>query len=351
MQTFLVAVAVLGAGVARGQTPFSASSSPPQPLRFATIHSDGMILQAAPLQSTVWGYGGSDVNVVIDGGAPVAATRSPWLGKDSWLAKLPPQPAGFTMHNITATSGAERVQLRSIRWGDVYLCAGQSNMDYPINGFDTPGGRGSKVDCWDPANANCTLYNDTTPRQCAARKSVGCLQCHYGCVENAQQEVDAMAKYDGLMRLNVVAESGSHFPVTKEPLAEQKNTGWLEPSRMGGGFSAACYFWGRDMLDTLENHKMARPIGLLQAAVGGTTMQFWSSDPAIARCQGTGDPWQWPQNFRNGTGTLSTGYTLPDIPTGWNAKINPLLRTTIKAAIWYQVIDPLIIISTPSTWR
>ena len=160
-----------------------------------------------------------------------------------------------------------------------------------------------------------------------------------------------MAKYDGLMRLNVVAESGSHFPVTKEPLAEQKNTGWLEPSRMGGGFSAACYFWGRDMLDTLENHKMARPIWLLQAAVGGTTMQFWSSDTAIAQCQGTGDPWQWPQNFRDGTGTLLTGYTLPDIPTGWNAKINPLLRTTIKAAIWYQVIDPLIIISTPSTWR
>jgi hypothetical protein len=346
MRAPVAAVVVFAAGLARGHA-HGASFSPPMALRFATIHSDGMILQAAPLQSTVWGYGGSHVQIAIDGGTPVAATRVSWLGMDSWLAKLPPQPASFTEHNITATSGTERVQLRSVRWGDVYLCAGQSNMDYPINGFDTPGKPGSRIDCWDPANVNCTLYNDTTPHLCARRKNVGCLQCHYGCVENAQQEVHAMAKYDGRMRLNVVAESGAHFPVTKGPLAEQKNSGWQDPSRMGGGFSAACFFWGRDMMDTLEKHQMVRPLGLIQAAVGGTSLQFWSSDRAIARCQGTGDAWQWPRNFRNGTGNLSTGYKLPDIPTGWNAKIYPLLRTTIKGAIWYQVIGCLLIIPIP----
>lgn len=80
-----------------------------------------------------------------------------------------------------------------------------------------------------------------------------------------------------------------------------------------------------------------RPVGLVQAAVGGTTNQFWSSDDAVRECQGLGEPWEWPSNFRNGTGKLNgTNYPLPDIPTGWNAKIYPLLRTTITGAVWYQ---------------
>lgn len=79
-----------------------------------------------------------------------------------------------------------------------------------------------------------------------------------------------------------------------------------------------------------------RPIGLLQASVGGTSLQFWSSDNAIAQCQRLNKTWEWPANFRTGRGNLSTGYKLPDVPTGWNAKIVPLLRTAIRGAVWYQ---------------
>ena len=260
----------------------TAAGGTPSQLRFSSIHSHGMVLQAAPAQSTVWGYGGGGrVEVAIDGAIPVVATRGRWLGQDTWIAKLPAQKAGFASKNVTATSGAERDELLSVQWGDVFLCAGQSNMDYPINAFDTPGKQASQIDCWDAANVNCTLYNDTTPKLCARRKNVGCLQCHYGCVQDAQQEVDAMKKYDSLLRLNVIAESGAHFPVSGKPLAEQENTGWQPPAKMGGGFSAACYFWGRDMADALQQKQMARPIGLIQAAVGGTSLQFWSSDDAI----------------------------------------------------------------------
>ena len=301
--------------------------------RFASIHGDGMVLQASG--STVWGFGGGAVTVSIDGSAGVAAARSSWLGQDTWLAKLPPQKASFGEHTITAASGAASASLTGVLFGDVLFCAGQSNMDYPINGLDLPGKPG-KVDCWDPANENCTMYNDTTPKECAARKNVGCLQCHYGCVQNAQEEVVGMAQYDRSMRLNIIANSGAHFPAASRPVAEQKNTGWLPPSRMGGAFSAACWFWGRDTSAALAKQGMARPIGLVQAAVGGTSLQFWSSDDAIAQCQGLGEQWEWPANFRNGTGNLSTGYKLPDVPTGWNAKVVPLLRTVIRAASWYQ---------------
>ena len=49
---------------------------------------------------------------------------------DTWLARLPPQPAALGAHNLTATSGTERVELTGVQWGDVFVCAGQSNMDY-----------------------------------------------------------------------------------------------------------------------------------------------------------------------------------------------------------------------------
>lgn len=317
-------------------TVVSVSEAAAESLRFSSIHGNNMILQAAPLSSTVWGYGGGRrVQVSIDGGPPVTAARSSWLGVDTWLARLPPQDAALGFHSLTATSGAERVTLTRVQFGDVYVCAGQSNMDYPLNAMTLPGKPG-RVNCWDPANVNCTLLNDTTVEACARRRGVGCSQCHYGCVNNSQAEVNEMVHYDSLLRLNVIAESGAHFPTATKPLAEQKTTGWLPPSQMGGGFSAACWFYGRDLADTLQNHRAARPIGLLQAAVGGTSLQFWSSSAAIASCQGLSQPWQWPLNFRNGTGNLSTGYKLPDIPTGWNAKIFPMLRTVVKGAVWYQ---------------
>ena len=79
-----------------------------------------------------------------------------------------------------------------------------------------------------------------------------------------------------------------------------------------------CWFFGRDLA---MNLKPPRPIGLVEAAVGGTSLQYWSSDVAIAQCQGHGESWDWPPNFRNGTGKLTNGYPLPDIPSGWNAKL------------------------------
>ena len=55
------------------------------------------------------------------------------------------------------------------------------------------------------------------------------------------------------------------------------NAGWLPPSKMGGRFSATCWFYGRDIYDKLEPK---RPIGLMGAYVGGTP------DQVMARVSG-----------------------------------------------------------------
>lgn len=157
--------------------------------------------------------------------------------------------------------------------------------------------------CWNASNINCMVHD---------------AQCSYGCVQNAAEEIAAMSQFNNL-RLYQNAGGGSPAPQT-----ESANSGWMTPAKMGGRFSAMCWFFGRDLYTALEAAGEPRPIGLIETNVGGTPDQHWSSPDALAKCKGLpGNPsWEWKSNF--------TDSVL------WNGKVVPLLRNTIKGAIWMQ---------------
>ena len=165
--------------------------------------------------------------------------------------------------------------------------------------------------CWNASNINCTAprVNGYVDRQCS-----------YGCVQNAGHEIKDMANYPN-MRLyqNSGWEHGS-----KTPMAESSNSGWLTSDKFNGGFSAMCWFFGRDLYTSLSASGKMRPIGLIETNVGGTPDQHWSSPNALDACKNLpGNPkWQWPSNF--------TDSVL------WNGKVVPLLRNTIKGVVWMQ---------------
>jgi sialate O-acetylesterase len=266
-----------------------AATPPAAPFRWSNAMGDGMVLQSSPALAVVWGFApkGAKVSVTF-GGKSIAAEAGTFIGETTFTAKLPATPASLTeMHNITATSGTDTITLGDVLFGDVWVCSGQSNMAYPI---------GSPT-CWNESNINCTVRD---------------AQCGYGCVNNSAAEIKAMANWPHL-RLFENLNGGS-----KVPLADSKSSGWKTPEAFGGGFSAACWFFGRDVYDALETK---RPIGLMATHVGGTPDQHWSSPDAIDKCKGS-EPWDWPANF--------TDSVL------WNGKVVPLLKTTIKGAIWYQ---------------
>ena len=81
-------------------------------------------------------------------------------------------------------------------------------------------------------------------------------------------------------------------------------------------FSAICMFFGEQLYDELEV-----PIGLIQTAWGGTIVEAWSPPEVIQEC-GVADEGSNDSNNHN-------NYL-------WNAMIHPLLRMSIKGAIWYQ---------------
>lgn len=244
--------------------------------RFAFTHSDGMVLQQAPQQAMVWGFCPNDTSKVTVEfrGQQIAGTVGPDHATGelvTWRALLPPTPASFTPVNITATVvGTTRdpktITLANVLFGDVWVCSGQSNMEYPIAGTD--------ANCWNATNINCTVVDS---------------QCRYGCVNSSAAEVAGLAAYNNSIRVTIAQSGAMHTP---RPDFAGPNP-WHLPPDTSGHFSAACWFYGRDIFEYLNR---SRPIGLIGTYVGGTPDQSWSSQDALDKCKGP-EPWNWPANF------------------------------------------------------
>lgn len=96
-------------------------------LQLAGVFGDHMVLQrGAPVP--VWGSAvpGATVRVTLRG-----ATRSARAAADGrWRVQLPAAPAGGP-HDLIVQAG-QRLVLRDVLVGDVWLCSGQSNMEWPL---------------------------------------------------------------------------------------------------------------------------------------------------------------------------------------------------------------------------
>lgn len=86
-------------------------------------------------------------------------------------------------------------------------------------------------------------------------------------------------------------------------------------------FSAACMEFGRNLVDMLEDQGERVPIGLMQSAIGGTTIEAWSPNETTASCQNTtvGAPSAGPPNGRLFYGMVC-----------------PFVNMSIAGYVWYQ---------------
>jgi sialate O-acetylesterase len=197
-------------------------AGPAENIKLGVLFRDNMVLQrdrAIP----VWGTAGPGGKVTVVLGKEKKKTK---VGKDrTWKVMLAPRPAGGP-HELLIM-GKETIRIKNVLVGEVWLAAGQSNMEMPVG------------DGW-------------------------------GKVLNCDQETSA-ANYPDI-RLFRVKHAASNKP--QDTLVSD---GWqiCGPAAVDG-FSAAAYFFGRHL-----HQQRQVPVGLIQSAWGGTIIEAWTSGPAL----------------------------------------------------------------------
>merc|ERR1711936_958987 len=107
-------------------------------LAVAKLFSSGMVLQEAPATATIFGsYTEAPVTVTLsfEGQQPILLEASLDEEMLRWKVVLPPVSSRSSA-NISINSGLDEVFLEEVLFGDVWFCAGQSNMGWTLGGTE-----------------------------------------------------------------------------------------------------------------------------------------------------------------------------------------------------------------------
>jgi len=185
-------------------------------IKLPGIIADNMILQRN-MSNKIWGWADSGEKITIVINNQSYKTTSDASGK--WLIKLNPSEAGgpFTMQ----VSGKNSIIINNILFGDVWICSGQSNMEWKMKWL----GDTYKIEIETANNPNIRL-------------------------------VDIANEYDVQVREDAKINK-TWSQVNSENLPE---------------FSAIAYFFAKNLY---EKYKV--PIGLISSEWGGTVAEAWMS--------------------------------------------------------------------------
>lgn len=116
MKWFLISIVFL---------PFSVKAQ----LRLNKVFTDNMLLQRdKPVH--IWGSGVPGATVTL---SFATETKSVKAGSDSsWSIFLIAKKANRNPQKLTVVSGEEKISLNNILIGDIWVCIGQSNMEWPL---------------------------------------------------------------------------------------------------------------------------------------------------------------------------------------------------------------------------
>ena len=213
---------------------------------------DGMVLQRAPQQAIVWGFGTPGAVIKTTLGSAVLSTAT---GKDGvWRQALPPTPASTTPQDVVFTDGASSLTLHGILFGDVFLCSGQSNMQYTPHSMSGMNNLTAELAAADAYGKTIKFF--TVGMETACR------------VTDCSQPFRELAHGPGIRSNNSApCSGGKSCRETWEPAGA---------STFGGAawdhMSAVCFLTARTIHDELGG---TVPIGLISSNWGGTAVQLW----------------------------------------------------------------------------
>ena len=275
-------------------------------VRLPTVIADHMVLQR-DREISLWGWADPGENVALELNGKSASTAANNDGR--WSAKLPAMDPGgpFTL----LVRGKNTQLVNDILIGDVWVCSGQSNMEWMVAHSND-----AAKEIANASHPKIRLFS--IPNRVAAEP---------------QDDVDAEWQ---ICRPSTIAQ-----------------------------FSAVGYYFGREL-----NKALDVPIGLINSSWGGSAAEPWiSADSGDATFQRVAKAWNEPNApklpeiveyyrvmgdwLEDAYHAMSEGVSLPPaaqplqgvkdvpiFPSGpsltYNAMIAPITQFGVRGAIWYQ---------------
>ena len=285
-----------GAGIL-AQTVCSAITGDYGGLRLPQVYSDNMVLQRdCPLEVRGTANAGEEVTISIAGQKQRAKTGS----DGQWCVRLKPMQAGGP-HTLAVSAGKTRLHFSNVLVGEVWLCSGQSNMEFMLKEAST-----ARMDIPQSGNNNIRL-------------------------------LDMKARW----RTNPVEWEVSVLDSLNH-LQYYKDSQWTVcTSASAADFSAVAYYFGKMLQDSLHV-----PVGLICNAIGGSPTEAWVSRhalefhlPVLLCTWAKGDPQNWIRaratlNVKKSTNKFQRHPYEPCYL--YESGILPLDKFPVKGVIWYQ---------------
>jgi sialate O-acetylesterase len=189
-----------------------------------SIFSDNMVLQREA-RVKISGTAEPKQNLAVQLGDTELKTTADSAG--NWFVSMPTGAAGGPYElTVTAVEGQPQVKISNVMVGEVWLCCGESNMQWPVKG-----------------------------------------------ALNSTREIEQSTNYPNVRLLSVGEK------VSRQPLEQFDGLiGWevCSPDSVGD-FSAIAYFFARE----LSKKFPGMAVGVISAASGGATCEAWTSRQSL----------------------------------------------------------------------
>ena len=276
------------------------------------VIGSNMVLQR-DMQAPIWGWAsaGEEISVTLsteaEGVEPISTTTAVADAEGNWRTELPAMAAGgpYTLR----VKGSNTLELTNVLFGEVWVCSGQSNMQWPVSAS-----KDSEAEIAAGMYPKIRLFY--VPRVPS-----------------------------GLLQQDVAAD---WYETTPETIPN---------------FSAVAYYFGRKLYKNLDV-----PIGLINTSWGGTRIEPWTPPvgldavPALESISKEVQDVQanyreqLPEKMRDIEAwiaetrkALETGAHLTQMPNNthplahqgrptalYNGMVHPILPYAIRGALWYQ---------------
>ena len=247
------------------------------------IFGDGMVLQRNT-QAKIWGTAKANATITITASWAAKAVTTKADSHGRWSAAITTTDANSTPQKLTVKEGAaakpsSTVTFENVLIGEVWLCAGQSNMEMPMKGFPSQPIEGGTMDILHSRDSQLHIFTAKRTSRVAPIDTV----------------------------------TGSWKESMPESIRE---------------FSATAYYFGRELRQSL-----GVPVGLIVTSWGGSSCESWMDREHVQQFVHANSPYQIP----NTAADIKSPNRTPTVL--YNGMLHPIIGYGIKGAIWYQGED------------